>query len=148
MVMKLKKISFKEVSYKKLNSKQKEIRNFQTVAGLLAKYGFNCIKLSDDWQGADFLAYHIDRKTTLKIQLKSRLEISRRKYKNKEIFIAFPMKGGTWYLIDHDTLVVLVGKTTDWLKTKSWRGKNGGYSSQSLNPELIEAINEYGFKIG
>jgi len=23
-----------------------------------AHYGFNCIKLADDWQGADFLAYH------------------------------------------------------------------------------------------
>jgi hypothetical protein len=49
-----------KVSYDNLNSKQKEIYNFQKVAGLLADYGFNCIKLADDWQGADFLAYHKD----------------------------------------------------------------------------------------
>ena len=50
----------------KLNGKQKEIYNFQKSASLLADYGFNCIKLSDDWQGADFLAHHFDGKTTLK----------------------------------------------------------------------------------
>ena len=79
--MKLKKIGY---------SKQKEIFNFQKVAGLLADYGFNCIKLADDWQGADFLAYHVDGKSTLKVQLKSRPTISK-KYRGKAIFMAFPV---------------------------------------------------------
>ena len=43
------------IVYDELNAKQKEIYNFQKVAALLANYGFNCIKLDDDWQGADFL---------------------------------------------------------------------------------------------
>ena len=30
------------------------------AATLVSCYGFNCIKLADDWQGADFLAYHKD----------------------------------------------------------------------------------------
>ena len=62
----------------KLNGKQKEIYNFQKSASLLADYGFNCIKLSDDWQGADFLAHHFDGKTTLRVQLKARLTIDRK----------------------------------------------------------------------
>ena len=62
----------KRITYDELNSKQKEIYNFQKVVALLADYGFNCIKLDDDWQGADFLAYHKDGTTTLKVQLKSR----------------------------------------------------------------------------
>jgi hypothetical protein len=32
----------------------------QKVAAILGDYGFNCIKLADDWQGADFLPYHKD----------------------------------------------------------------------------------------
>jgi hypothetical protein len=53
-------VKLKKIQYKDLNSKQKEIYNFQKVAAILAAYGFNCIKLADDWQGADFLAYHKD----------------------------------------------------------------------------------------
>ncbi|MED7788400.1 hypothetical protein [Francisella sp. 19X1-34] len=48
---------------------------FQKVSSLLADYGFNCIKLADDWQGADFLAYHKDVDNTLRVQLKSKLTI-------------------------------------------------------------------------
>ena len=66
------------VPYKQLTARQKEIYNFQKAAAKLADYGFNCIKLSDDWQGADFLAYHKDGAQTYKIQLKSRLSIYRK----------------------------------------------------------------------
>ena len=34
----------RRVDYRELNSKQKEIYNFQKVAARLADYGFNCIK--------------------------------------------------------------------------------------------------------
>ena len=61
------------IVYDELNPKQKEIYNFQKVAALLADYGFNCIKLDDDWQGADFLAFHKDGTTTLRVQLKARV---------------------------------------------------------------------------
>ena len=76
------------VSYENLNSRQKENYNFQKVAGRLADYGYNCLRLSDDWQGADFIACHIDGETTLKVQLKGRLTIDK-KYIGKNIFIAF-----------------------------------------------------------
>ena len=67
-----------KIEYNSLNSRQKEIFNFQKISGVLADYGFNCIKLADDWQGADFLAYHKDGLDTLKVQLKSRLTINER----------------------------------------------------------------------
>ena len=47
-------MKFERIDYAELNAKQKEIYNFQKVAALLADFGFNCIKLADDWQGADF----------------------------------------------------------------------------------------------
>jgi hypothetical protein len=75
-----------KIDYDELNSRQKEVFNFQNVAGLLAEYGFNCIKRADDWQGADFLAYHKDGQNTLKVQLKSRVWIAK-KYIGKSIHV-------------------------------------------------------------
>jgi hypothetical protein len=43
---------FEKVRYDSLTAKQKELFNFQKIAATLAEYGFNCIKLADDWQGA------------------------------------------------------------------------------------------------
>ncbi|MDH4188385.1 MAG: hypothetical protein OEV08_15455 [Nitrospira sp.] len=68
-------MKLKKIAYSKLNSRQKEIFNFQKVAGLLADYSFHCMKLADDWQDADFLAYHKNGSHTLPVQLESRLKI-------------------------------------------------------------------------
>jgi hypothetical protein len=127
------------VSYAKLNARQKELFNFQKIAATLADFGFNCIKLADDWQGADFIAYNVTDTTTLKVQLKSRLTIGQ-KYSGKDIWMAFPY-GGCWYLIEHDLLVEKVGKHTTWLSSDSWRVKHG-YNSTSINPELLKSLTE------
>lgn len=126
-----------KVEYKTLNSRQKEIYNFQKVAALLADYGFNCIKLADDWQGADFLAYKSNETETLKVQLKSRITIDK-KYFGKNLWVAFPFKD-SWYLIEHDSLVEKVGKSTNWLNSDSWINGNG-YSSVSLNAVLLTGL--------
>jgi hypothetical protein len=126
-----------KIDYKNLNSKQREVFNFQKVAGSLADYGFNCIKLDDDWQGADFLAYHKDGTNTLKVQLKSRPGIAK-KYISKNIYIAFPL-GGHWYLIEHDALVEKVRQFTNWLNTDSWT-KKGSYSSTGLNKSFRQSL--------
>jgi hypothetical protein len=94
---------FARIPYTTLNSRQKENYNFQMVAARLADYGFNSIRLTDDWQGADFIAVHIDGETFLKIQLKGRLVIDR-KYVGKGIHIAF-LYGDELYLYDHDRFV-------------------------------------------
>jgi hypothetical protein len=88
---------FEKVPYAQLNGRQKELFNFQKIAASLADYGFNCIKLADDWHGADFLAYHVNAKTTLKVQLKSRLTINT-KYRDEDLWMAFPY-AEHWYLI-------------------------------------------------
>jgi len=131
---------FKKIPYDQLNGKQKEIFNFQKIAATFADYGFNCIKLADDWQGADFLAYHLDGDNTLRVQLKSRLTISK-KYQNKKLWIAFPFDH-QWYVIQHDLLIDLVGNKTTWLTSDSWT-KKGLYHSMSINPGLLEALSGY-----
>ena len=133
-------MQLRKIDYKSLNSQQKEIFNCQKISGLLADYGFNCIKLTDDWQGADFLAYHKDRLNTLKVQLKSRLAIDK-KYKDKELFVVFPLNGH-WYLVEHDTLIKKVGQNTPWLKTDSWV-KKGCYHSKRPSMKLLESLSEY-----
>ena len=88
--------------YSRLNAKQKENFNFFKVAARLADYGFNCIRLSDDYMGADFLAKHINGEV-LNVQLKSRLTLEE-KYLGKEIRIAFPYDG-KWFMYPHDEAV-------------------------------------------
>lgn len=131
------------IRYADLNAKQKEIYNFQKIAAALADYGFNCIKLQDDWQGADFLAYHKDGSQTLRVQLKGRVTIDR-KYLGRDLYIAFPFGEGVWYLVPHDELVRQIGEHTNWLNTPSW--KRGAYSSVSLNPQLRDALEPYKLK--
>ena len=135
---------FQRINPDELNGRQKEIYNFQKSAALLADYGFNCIKLADDWRGADFLAHHFDGTTTLKVQLKARLTIGH-KYTGQELWMNFPCRG-TWYLVPHDTLVDLVGQTTNWLKTSSWQD-NGLYSSTNPSPRLLEQLQPYAIDV-
>jgi hypothetical protein len=131
-------MKLEKIKYSDLNSKQKEIHNFQKVAGLLADYGFNCIKLADDWQGADFLAYHHNGDSTLKVQLKGRITIDK-KYLDKDIYMAFPCHK-EWYLIEHQSLIDIVEKNTPWLDSVSWKIK-GAYSANNPSKKLLEAIN-------
>lgn len=131
---------FEKIPYNRLKGRQKELFNFQKLAATLADYGFNCIKLADDWLGADFLAYHSDGTTTLKVQLKSRLTIDK-KYIGKDIWIAFPYKDH-WYLVKHDRLVEKVRIKTKWLTSSSWTKQEGGYHSASINKSLLDSLAE------
>ena len=91
---------FNRVPYDQLKPRQKENYNFAKIAARLADYGFNCMRLSDDWQGADFIACHVDNDTFLKVQLKGRLTIDK-KYLRKDIFITF-VSGNDCYVYPHD----------------------------------------------
>jgi hypothetical protein len=48
------------VSYKLLSARQQETYNFQKVSAVLADYGYRTIRLSEDWESADFIAFHND----------------------------------------------------------------------------------------
>ena len=129
----------RRVDYRELNGKQKEIYNFQKVAARLADYGFNCIKLDDDWMGADFLAYHKDGVQTLRVQLKGRLTISK-KYSGKDLYLCFRHQDN-WYLVPHDTLVDIAGLTTK-LAQYAFLGK-GQYSSANPSQKTLKALADY-----
>lgn len=140
---------FVPVEYSSLNSRQKENYNFQKVAAHLADYGFNCMRLSDDWQGADFIACHVDGKAFLKVQLKSRLFIQQ-KYSDKEIYIAFIHRNkdnsSDVYFYPHDIVrdeLLVQGKVTGTLTDSvSWKDR-GGYSWGHLSKDMKAYIQQY-----
>ena len=134
-------MKLRKVEYKDLKSRQKEVFNFHKIAAVLVDYGFNSIKLTDDWEGADFLAYQmLGGQETLKVQLKARITIDK-KYIGKGIWITFP-HADSWYLILHDELVTKVGETTNWLNTPSWL-KEGTYNSKSPNADLLSSLADH-----
>lgn len=137
-------IIFNKIEYKELKSKQKETYNFQKVSAILAEYGFATIKLNDDWQGADFIAQHIDGETYLRVQLKSRLTFHK-KYLGKQIFICFPANN-KWYFYNHDNLLnnFLVNKK-GMSVSESW-SKYGSYTFRKLSRKSLELMKE--FEIG
>ena len=107
---------FTHVKYADLNARQKESFNSQKVSAVLADYGFVTILLSDDWNGADFLALRHTGET-LKVQLKARMNFDA-KYEGKDLWLCFP-DDGAWYLGRHDELKKVVfdhhdGPSASW----------------------------------
>lgn len=60
-------------------------------------YGFITIKLSDDWQGADFIAQHMDGQGFLKFQLKAILPLALNTKAKIFAFVFATMKIGIWF---------------------------------------------------
>ena len=120
---------FKKITYQDLNPRQQENYNFHKISAALADYGFTTLRLSDDWQGADFIAQHIDGELFFKVQLKGRLTFCK-KYLGKNLYIAFHMDG-QWYLYPHDELFKEIADMSNIKKTKSWLDK-GEYHFPTL----------------
>jgi hypothetical protein len=130
---------FAPVDYSALNSRQKENYNFQKISAALADYGYATLRLSDDWNGADFIAQHING-TILSVQLKSRLGFYKR-YIGKGLYIAFPFEN-EWYLYDHDELLNIILKSTSIGSTESWV-KRGRYSFPRIPKQLHRFLEPY-----
>ena len=121
-----------KVKYNELNARQKENYNFHKVAAALAEYGYNSMRLNDDWQGADFIAVKGDE--MLKIQLKGRFTVDK-KYIGKDIYISF-IENNKIKIYNHDEAVKLLPEKTK--NTESWSIR-GGYS-WGKTPKQYESI--------
>jgi len=132
-------MKFRKIEFRKLNARQKENFNFQKVAAILADYGFVSMRISDDWQGADFIAQHVSGKP-LRVQLKGRLAFDKR-YRRKKLYLAFPDRG-VGYLAPHDKLLDKVLRTTTIGSTASWK-KRGGYSFVRVPEKILSLIDPY-----
>ena len=110
-------IDLTKVSYKDLNSKQKENYNYHKVASALAEYGYDSMRLSNDWEGADFISVKGD--DMIKVQLKGRFTIDK-KYIAKDIHIAF-IEDDVIKMYKHDEAVDIVPENVS--NSSSWVNK-------------------------
>jgi hypothetical protein len=136
-------LKFQKVDPRKLNARQKENYYFQKISGLLADYGFTTIRLSDDWKGADFLAQHVDGKTLLRVQQKSRLGIYK-KYQGKNLLLCF-LDGPDCYLYPHDEVLLYLLKHTKIKRSASWR-KQRGYNWRQPPRRIAEYLKQFVLK--
>ena len=121
-----------KIKYKELNAKQKENYNFHKVASALADYGYDCMRLNNDWEGADFIAVKGD--DMLKVQLKGRLTLDK-KYIDKDIYIAF-LENDKVKLYSHDEVFELFPVKSR--QSVSWQ-KDGSYS-WGKTPKLYDSV--------
>lgn len=128
---------FNKINYNDLNSKAKEMYNFQKFSSVLADYGYTTMWLNNDWEGADFICVHIDGETTLKVQLKGRFSFDK-KYVGKNILIAF-IENDNYYIYPHDEVLEILNFTaTDktWLELGKW-------SCPRLTKKYKQLLEEY-----
>ena len=119
--------------YEELNSRQKENVNYHRIAYELSKYGYNSMRLNDDYQGADFIALHTSGEI-IRVQLKSRFTLSK-KYIGKDLYIAF-IEGDDAKIFEHDKALPLLREST--LKTESWAIRGG--HSWKQTPRYFESV--------
>jgi len=138
-------IELKHIEYANLDSRQKENYNFQKVSGVLADYGFSTIRLTQDWQGADFIAQHSDAVTFLKVQLKGRLNFSE-KYKEKNLWMCFRDEESV-YLFPHDEVLNLfLNSGRKYMNGSSSWEIDGGYSTGKLAKWMKPLLEKYKLK--
>ena len=130
----------KKIDYNDLNAKQQESFNLQKVSAIFTEYGYLVIKLSDDWNGADFIALEFNTDHFIKVQLKGRFGFHK-KYLNKNIYICFHDRDSeTWYLYPHNDLCEIVLK--DKKETISWNEK-GEYYFPTISIENKAILKNY-----
>ena len=130
-------IKLTKIEYRTLNSKAQETYNFHKMAAILADYGYNCLWLNDDWNGADCIAVHIDGISDFKIQLKGSISFAR-KYWAKNIYIAF-FEQGDLYIYPHDYILAQVENN---IADKTWLEK-GTYFQTKITKKFRQILERY-----
>ena len=125
------------IKYQDLNAKAKETYNFHKIAAILADYGYNSIWLSNDWNGADFIAVHIDGVSDIKIQLKGGISFAQ-KYRGKNLYIGF-IEQGDLYLYPHDDVLEQIEPV---ISDKKWIEK-GTYFQTKITSRFIDVLAPY-----
>lgn len=130
-------IKLEPIEYSSLKAKAQENYNFLKMAAILADYGYNCLWLNDDWNGADCIAMHIDGISDFKIQLKGGISFAQ-KYRGKNLFIAF-FELGDLYIYPHD---VVLDQVKSVISDQTWLAKDT-YFQTKITKKFSETIAPY-----
>lgn len=136
-----------KVDYNKLKSKEKESYNFHKFASTLAEYGYDCERLFNDSEGADFIAISNDHKKIIKLQNKSTNIGLSKKYMGKDIYVIF-RSSDYLYCFPHDELIEWIpNNNLNYLNTKSWQKKGIYNITDTTNKKLMKYLKNYRIKI-
>jgi hypothetical protein len=113
----------------------------------MADYGYTLLRLSDDWNGADAIAVHIDAKKYLRIQLKGAGLTFDEKYVQKNIWIACPSEDRGWYVYPHDKLLSHVEKTRPIRNTDFWRKRGYHVQTGKIPEDVAMFLRDKGYKL-
>ena len=130
-------MKLEKIEYMQLNARAQETYNFHKAASILADYGYNCIWLSNDWNGADFIAVHIDGISDVKVQLKGGPSFAK-KYIGKNLYIGF-IEQGDLYLYPHDHIL---GQVEPVISDKKWIEK-GTYFQTKIGKRFRDILRPY-----
>lgn len=139
-------LNLQRVDYQALNAAQQENYNYHKVSARLADFGYTTLRLHDDFQGADFIAKHVNGEDFLRVQLKGRLTFDK-KYQRADdqppIYIAFRDDDGDWYLYPHDEVFERVVDELDIIEgTDSWE-ERGTYHIGALSERHRTILDDY-----
>ena len=127
------------VDYNILGGKEQEVYNFAKTASVLVEFGFSCNLITADKHGADMIAYHIATGKNINIQLKGSRATLNKKYKGRNLWIAYiDRKTNELCMYDHD-LAVDIFELGPSAQTDSWKIK-GQYSGVSLHNHFEQVI--------
>ncbi|MCG8453982.1 MAG: hypothetical protein MI717_12470 [Spirochaetales bacterium] len=110
------------------------------MAAVLADFGFNCLWLNDDWQGADFIAVHNDGSTFLKVQLTGTSHSLQKIHGKRLVYHLSDSR--KWYIYPHDELLEQLVSLGYVANTDSWEQK-GEYSWPKIPQKILAKLQPY-----
>ena len=119
--------------------------NLGYAAEALERTGYKCMSPPTGLEETDIMARRQDDATNIRVRCPGRLHISKQRI-GKDVHIAFPDQDGVWYLGPHDEPVTIIGRTTPWLESYSWR-VSGAYSSRAPSHRLRDAIRHFALTV-
>ena len=133
----LNRIKLEPIIYQSLSAKAQENYNFHKMAAVLADYGYNCLWLNNEWNGADCIANHVNGISDFKIQLKGGISFAQ-KYRMKNIYIAF-FEQENLSIYTHDFILMQIETE---ISDKKWLAK-GTYFQTKITKRFRDIFKPY-----
>lgn len=131
---------FKEkVNYTNLIAKEQEVYNYAKTASTLVEYGFVCNLITADKHGADMIAYNFLNGENIQIQLKGSRAVVDRKYRGKNLYIAYTDRETNEICIYNHDLALDVFENTKSALTNTFKN-TGYYGGLCLHKHFSELI--------
>jgi hypothetical protein len=117
-----------------------EVINRNALVSIALKQGYVAYLPVYD-PGIDLILLNEATNDLKRVQQKGRWTINK-KYKDREIWVAFPDRG-VWYVVPHDEVLLAFSEQKGFTNTDSWA--RGEYSYAPLSKEMVALLEPYRF---